>query len=108
MWKSLGPAVIGYGNILFGVALYAGTVTILKIWRDVLPVLVWVVLAGTAAYVVFSHLPVFDFWLFNAFIKGVIILIAYSGVYLTSINIRLTLNHFLRGVIKKRKIKDVQ
>lgn len=84
LWREFGPLAIGYGNCIFGTVLYAGTVTILKIWRDVLPVLIWVVLAAAGACVVFSQFPMFDFWVVEVIAKGITTTLIFGTIYLMS------------------------
>lgn len=88
LWKESGPLAIGYGNCIFGMVLYAGTVTILKIWRDVLPVLVWVVLAGTGTFFFLQMISDQAFWLTSFVLNGGVIFLVWTALCLVVPGIR--------------------
>jgi len=107
-WDSMGPAALGYGNGVFGLVIFSGALTKLKIWKLIAPILAWLAGGAVFAYMPTLLVPDMGSFILNILLNGIVIGIGWFVVFALAPPLRETLLPLLSkaySYLKKGKKK---
>ncbi len=97
-WESLGPAALGYGNGVYGLVLFGGALTRLRLWKAMLPTLVRLGGGALCVYAATAFVPDMGSFFLNILVNGAAVGLGWVFIFCVSSNLRETLRPLFRNV----------